>query len=161
MGAIVLREFLLSGDSGEPQVTVTFLGYTNSNQGKRVAEIKIQNTGRQAVRRVNFFCILQSPNFSVIPLSGEKALGTGRNEIVNVETPSRSGKWSACFIFKREPDIFQRILLNLRQKSGWLKRRWPVSQYDEEFRFDVVVSEIPDFKHPQTFQASRTATEIK
>jgi hypothetical protein len=119
-----------------PDVTVTFVGYTNSAEAKTVALIALYNNGGNVLRRehsctiswTNSIGIFTNRFFTLVPTN--YLLRGGSLETVRVAPPPDPGPWKTCFEFVVEPSEIQRLVRRIHNAILWfLSSEEPTSHF--------------------------------
>ena len=103
-------------EPSQPEVLVTFAGYTNSVGQGMFALLRLQNNGKDALRRHRFCTIAWTngsgnPTNSFFSLTPTKfVLRPGNSETVAVRPPPDPGLWTTSFGFDVQASSFQRTV---------------------------------------------------
>ena len=99
----LLAWLFLREPAGRPDVSVTFLGYTNDAVGTRLASFAISNASRADVHRFTPYRIQipSSNRWASVSngwIAGDKVLGIGKFETVTINAPTGVQMWRASFM---------------------------------------------------------------
>ena len=122
----LLAWLFLREPAGRPDVSVTFLGYTNDAVGTRLASFAISNASRADVLRITAYQ-LQIPapkrwtNIFAGRMAGDKVLGSGNRETLTIAVPTNVQVWRAWFNLSTDvgvvPEVMQ-FLSHAAQRVG-------------------------------------------
>jgi hypothetical protein len=115
----------ISNDAAQPDVSVSFSGYTNTGDGHFRAVLTLSNQGPQSLRRQRFCTTYWTnaagePLYDILSLSPPSSvIRSGDAETVTVAPPADPAAWRPDFGFTVEPDLFHRAMSRIIAANPW------------------------------------------